>query len=406
MSVNSAVSGVCSRHFWVKCQDESPHLSNLGQDSHWWILVKRTIYLLLLVPVLIISLSCSRGGKENNFSGVIKKDEIVKKHPVLASDAKSFEDVFVADKEIQLETRKDNPIGSNAVLRIGPRDQYLVLDRFDTKMAYLFDSLGFFVRTIGTKGKGPGEYEAPNAPAFDQSGNIYVHDMVRLVVNKYDHEGKYLMQLQVKKLFDKLCIDPDGNLLLYSPIGLNKGDATVYKFDSVGNLISTFGPLPESFTAEGGSFGGGIAIDSAGRVCQITPYEYRVQVYSNNGELLQSFGEPPSYFRPLSKPTQSPQSGQQALGSFHASWTHIWNFFLFDNSIVMILTGDNIHGKDDYHLDLYDLAGNAIRTSLHCTYELAMMSFVKGSSVYVLVQEEPDEKGKVRNPKVVRYRMR
>lgn len=125
----------------------------------------------------------------------------------------------------KLKLRKDLIIGNES------SDQYLfgsingieVNDRYifvcDSKMArvQVYDLKGRYVRTIGRKGNGPGEFLIPNAFCVSRNGNIYIHDVMRRRMIVFDQEGNYKEDIRLEKILaGKFYVDENG--YIYSSI--------------------------------------------------------------------------------------------------------------------------------------------------------------------------------------------
>ena len=86
----------------------------------------------------------------------------------------SFNDIFKKEKEISLQT-KDLDIHSLREIYVNSDDKLLFLDPSGCQVLF-FNQEGKFLKKIGRKGQGPGEFIAPLAVGFDSTGNIYVAD--------------------------------------------------------------------------------------------------------------------------------------------------------------------------------------------------------------------------------------
>lgn len=366
-------------------------------------LVGPRLFACIVVAGYLIS-ACSNDERRTTIQGIVAKDSLIKRYPVLESPAGSFEDLFAEDGVIQLETRKENPIGYS-LFRIGSSGQILVVDYFPGRSVYLFDSSGTFLRIIGGQGRGPGEYETPYGACFDGNDNIYLVDEARKVINKYDRSGRFVRQLSLKGTVHEVLIGRNNVLYTYASTSVDPRDKTVHKLDSLGIVTTAFAPLPETYSKSGGVRGGGIVADSSGRLFHITPYEYQVRIFSEDGILLDSFESAPSYFRPFENPTHNPQASAQSLGAFHSAWTHIWSVHLYDESILMVITGEIGLGKSAKYVDMYDLAGNPIQMGVSFFPGEAPV-FSRGDCFYVLVHDAVQDDGLLLNPRVIRFRLR
>lgn len=80
---------------------------------------------------------------------------------------------------------------------------------------FLFDTTGKFVKRIGIKGKGPGEYQTIFGYSFDHStGNIHLSSPQNTIV--YNINGDYIKKLNFKFDFESMLVD-DGKYIVTKP---------------------------------------------------------------------------------------------------------------------------------------------------------------------------------------------
>lgn len=108
----------------------------------------------------------------------------------------------------------------------------------------LLNSEGEFLRRIGARGSGPGEFNFPTFIWIDAAGKVYIVDSMNFRVQVLDHEGNFLF-----------CFGESG--------------------DGTGNMAR-----PK-----------GVATDSRGNIYVADALFHAVQVFSSQGELLYSFGK-------------------------------------------------------------------------------------------------------------------
>jgi len=361
---------------------------------------------LLGISCLIAVGSCKEPRKQT----IINPCDWTKKHPILLSSKSRFEEIFQLEKIIQLSWGRDHLLGLDLELAIGKRDEsFLILDRMVGRSVYLFDSTGKYVMTIGNKGRGPGEYERPMAIDFDTFGKIYVYDKALLRVNIFDADGAYLNSFKVDKYFNKLRINSNNELYFYTSTTYDSdgsSDAMIFEYDANGKFQRSFCPQSTNFVAAAASWGGGIAIDSNDFIYQISPYEYKLQVFAADGECLMSNEHVPDYYREPSKPNFNLQADIKALGKWHASWTHIFNIHLLENCLVLIFTQDRVLGKAEHHLDIFDTSGKGIKFKIESSMEAALSSCAKGPFLYFPQMSKDDGRDDFINPQIVKYRIR
>ena len=141
-----------------------------------------------LIIVLVVGLlnACQRQNKKD----VIPEYDVINVD-VNKVDILKYDDHFCSTKIIPLETTQESLIGKIEKLYI-TSDHILV---FDSKMMnlLLFDTDGHFIRKIGMKGNGPGEYNFFNDIQFDKVESVvYAHERFQNCIYKYDLSGQLL----------------------------------------------------------------------------------------------------------------------------------------------------------------------------------------------------------------------
>ena len=132
-------------------------------------------------------------------------------------------------------------------------NEVYVCDRNDHRIQ-IFDLDLNFVRSIGLRGEGRGEFNAPFDVKFDTAGNMYVAERGNGRVQVMDRSGQFIRQF--------------GEGKLKRPLGLHIADKYVYVSDLVGHCIvvyETSGQFVTSFGRPGqneGEFCGPFCITS------------------------------------------------------------------------------------------------------------------------------------------------
>ena len=108
-----------------------------------------------------------------------------------------------------------------------------------------------WIRTIGRRGRGNGEFISPAGIAFGPSGNIFVADRGNHRIQEFDREGHYLRQFGNTdfRQFDKkgngvpglsyptgIALDPSGNLWV-----ADGPRSRIVKFDSKDRYVTHIG---------------------------------------------------------------------------------------------------------------------------------------------------------------------
>lgn len=115
-----------------------------------------------------------------------------------------------------------------------------VADGYDNSRVAKFTKDGDFVKSIGSRGTAPDQFNTPHAITYDKNGLIYVADRGNNRIQVYDSD------LNRKAIFSNVrapwavCITPpnaQGQQFLYSADAGGK----IYKLDLNGNLLGWFG---------------------------------------------------------------------------------------------------------------------------------------------------------------------
>lgn len=149
----------------------------------------------LAIPVFSIVLSCTDGKRsvailENipEASIATTVDSTFRTFHLSESDDKDFLKKEVSEIElIPLETREDCVIGRISDMKIF-HDKIVVVDGYKAQRIYLFDMNGKYIRSIGNKGEGPGEYASINSIDI-HDGGVDIRDWLTQKYIGYDYSG-------------------------------------------------------------------------------------------------------------------------------------------------------------------------------------------------------------------------
>lgn len=179
------------------------------------------------------------------------------------------------------------PWGQMPGIAVDARDQVWLFTRTNPPIQ-VFTAEGKFLRAWGD-----GLLASAHHIKIDRDGNVWASDLGLHVVRKFTPEGKLLMTLgtpgekgedesRLNKPTD-MVLAPDGSIFVSD----GYGNARVVHFDKDGKFVKSWGSLgtePRQF-----SIPHAIAMDSKGRLYVADRNNVRVQVYSQGGELLDSW---------------------------------------------------------------------------------------------------------------------
>ncbi|BAU29593.1 DNA-binding beta-propeller fold protein YncE [Aneurinibacillus soli] len=191
-----------------------------------------------------------------------------------------------------------------------------------------FSENGIFLSQWGSYGTDSKQFDGPSFIAIDSLDNVYVADQNNNRIQKLSKEGEFIAELTDLFMVSSVAIDSYGNLYVLDALGITKydsnlqlidntnwsnaplnqaidiaidsqnnlyvtdsGDKCVKKFDSDGNVITTWG---SEGTGNGKfKYPNGLGIDSDDNV-YITDYNGNlpIQVFSSTGDFQYAFGTP------------------------------------------------------------------------------------------------------------------
>jgi hypothetical protein len=317
---------------------------------------------------------------------------------------KDFE--FVFEKKLESEFLTDGlQFGSLWQIRIDSYGNLLFLDPKGCQVC-VFNKKGKFIKRIGAKGQGPGEYIRPLAMEVDYLGNIYVADHTSRRINKYDKNGEFVSSFLLSSTHwapdELIVVDSEKNIY----VGGFKTDMNepgkgkwIDKYDQKGKYIESIidreskkiwllrmfpvfcfniGPNDLIYTAE---------ID-----------KYSIVVRDTKGNYINKIGTTPSYFRAPSSASdfdsskyKSFEKVREALIDLSKTWTKITRIEVVEDAILLVLEMNNlVKGiNHKYLIDIYDVDGNRIYQGIQTDYKLLCSD--KLGNIYFLLNTDEEE---------------
>jgi len=194
---------------------------------------------------LCLSIGCRKQGTEwdgtietKNGTTIIKNPkEPMHSEPVL----ELTEDLIIRGSEED----EEQMFQSINVLDVDEAGQFYILDEQAANIK-IFDQNGDFVKTIGRKGQGPGEFGMPISLFLSPQRNIIVNDMGQRKIQYFDREGNYLKEFSIadKFLFFGPMVTSGGDLIVTYTIPQEKPVTVLQKLDPEFESILTFTSLP------------------------------------------------------------------------------------------------------------------------------------------------------------------
>ncbi|MFX0138868.1 MAG: SUMF1/EgtB/PvdO family nonheme iron enzyme [Candidatus Hodarchaeota archaeon] len=242
---------------------------------------------MLIICIAFISFCTS----DSNWEG---KKEI---HNNIIYISNPIKGIWNNSKELIIE--KEMTIGDqendNNYLLVNPID--LALDEneniyicdSDNHCIKVFDANGKYIRTIGRKGQGPGEFLYPLRIEIGPLQELYVLDVINQRVTILDLEGKYLSTIKLDLAVFDMKVGPGGEIYFAAKMsdGLTP-DHVIYHYNNQGQFIKSFGePIAiavPSFQKE--SYDVHLAFDQQGNLMCAYSFPYEIRFYTLDGDLI------------------------------------------------------------------------------------------------------------------------
>ena len=155
----------------------------------------------------------------------------------------------------------------------------------------VFSPSGEKIRSFGTQGSGPGQFESPRDVAIGNEGDILVADSGNHCIKRFTSEGQYSSSVGTQGSGRLQFSQPNG-------IAFNAGSNKVYVADTANHRVQVLNSdltFSGTFGTQGSGKGqfnsiGGIACDSTGNVYVAEFGNHRIQVFTAEGKFLHMFG--------------------------------------------------------------------------------------------------------------------
>jgi DNA-binding beta-propeller fold protein YncE len=203
------------------------------------------------------------------------------------------------------------------------------------RLVFAFDIREAKFIEIGTDG--PGELVKPMGLDVDLNGNLFVCDASLKQVLVYDRDGNFKRRLGEPEMFDRpagLTVNPNGSrLYVVDTGGVTSNRHRVLVFDAwTGSLLHT---ISKRGQAEGElNLPRDATIDNEGNLYVVDGGNFRVQVFTPEGEFVRSFGSIGRQSGQFSRPKGI---GVDQQGNVYVVDTAFGNFQIFNSEGQLLM---------------------------------------------------------------------
>ncbi len=335
----------------------------------------KSLISLLSLPLLFL---CSSQDNKNSYPVKIETTDSVKvvSNPDFPRDGKI---TYTMKEEISigLEEGDENYILNRPFdVKVAENGTIYILDWGDVNIK-VYDRFGKFLRTIGRKGQGPGEFDVPVYFDLSSDGKIYIMDSRLLRVAILDTLGKFISGFRLEDGYhSEMKTDRNNHLYFQKNVTLDVEDInskiSIQRFASDGKEILNFGEfINEKQIAIRTGDKSSISIrsrdmpttvwgiDFSGRLYAGYNENYQLNVYDPNGKLAFRFGREftpvPNTIERKNNPNWTAEQ-KRLLEKYHAN---LPNFKpAFKRNLVFDEYGNvwiNIYHDTDFKGTVYDV---------------------------------------------------
>lgn len=174
---------------------------------------------------------------------------------------------------------------------------------------YVFRPSGAFLRKVGRKGGGPGEYFEPFCAIEGPRGELIIYDSKLMRVTVFDSTGNFLRSFQTElpgiSISVGMLLGPAGRIVLHEQLGYPATPCTIWEYSLAGELMKCFGRLSrESQVVRDrwiGQMEGPNVAYVGGYYFENDFASYLIRKYDAGGHLVAEFGVPPRGWRSLAR---------------------------------------------------------------------------------------------------------
>lgn len=149
----------------------------------------------------------------------------------------------------------------------------------------IFDLNGNYISQFGSRGTGDGQFESISRIDIASSGILYVADQSNSRIQVFSADGTFLRKWSTTGYPTGIAVDASENVYV-----VNSTTSYIYKFNSTGTLLATYGTATTGAADGKFSSPSDIAIDADGALYIADAGNHRVQIFNADGTFANKFG--------------------------------------------------------------------------------------------------------------------
>lgn len=290
----------------------------------------------------------------------------------------SFRKYFIKEGAV---TSSPSELAFGTSVAVDAKQQLLISD-CSSHNVFIYDKNGKYLQTLGSHGKGPGEFECPYGVQVDRNGDIVVCDngLRRLV--RFDEKRAFKKSILVTGshfMAKEFCFLPDNSIILagyMEDFAHPMTGTSLQLYSAEGKHLYSFMPVPEhTFKTPLAYYSTAhIDVDSLRIIYAVSESDCMVHVFSSAGELLRTFSVKNSnYVKPPRYPDADRLFGMKIKERtvLDHSWTPFQRLIVHQDVIVTSMAKWN-SGDDEatYYINIHRKDGTLIESDLSTPYKL------------------------------------
>jgi len=293
--------------------------------------------------------------------------------------SENFDEIFKLEKLIVLEPNRE--IGNMRQLIVDENDNLVFVD-YHAHNVFIFNQDGKFIKMLGCRGKGPGEFESPLSAVCDSEGRLFICDNGLRKMSIFNAD--YVFQ---KSFFivgshfmpDNFKILPNTDFIMagyFEDFSKPFTGTNLELYSSQGKLLKSFEPVATK------AFGNALAyyseseidIDSKGNIYSIQATNPEILKYNMHGDLLSKIQlELSGYAKPVSFPDNFFDLTDKERKILMMAFPLFKDIHIINDRFIIIniaTLGSMKKISSKFVLEIYDITGKSLINTIATDYRL------------------------------------
>lgn len=324
--------------------------------------------LLTLICIFSLFLCCS--SQKTEWRGTIEEVDgvTVVKNPL---EPMYGEDVFEIEEELSIgkaASREEYMFQQIRYIAVDEEENIYILDRKAGDLK-VFDKKGSFVRTIGQKGQGPGEFNLPGQVFIISKRELWVYDDGSRAFSLFTLDGGSIKSINASKADGlEVRIDSKGNFTFATMIYSDETGYLSYGldiYDNNLNFLKRLESIPGPIDHRGRNLFSPLfswAIDCDDNIVYGYQKEYKLKVFSPDGNLVKMIAKE---YKPVKITKEEIDERMTSIQTDRKVYIPQYRpafrrFSIDENGRIFIMTWERAEGNDWYYHDIFDSSGRYI----------------------------------------------